>query len=451
MAKSRRTGDTADKSRRTGDTADKSRRTGDTADKSRRTGDTADKSRRTGENINKPNSNHQDQCTIGSYWPDKIHLGCEPEVFLHRFWQKKPKLVRAALGDFNCPITANDLAALAMESHASSRLVSGKNTQFRVENGPFTEKRLTQLGKKDCTLLVQGVDQFDPDVRALLQLFSFLPNWRIEDVMVSYAVAGGSVGAHVDQYDVFLLQVRGQRRWQIDDRKRAQAPNAQKFVESAPLKLLQHFEPNQDWVLSPGDMLYLPPGVPHHGTALDNDCMTFSIGLRAPSIAEMLRDLLDTELFSDQLRYRDPDLMLDEAGAGMHARSLQRVRRSLNTILALDDADLGQWFAAFSSRYRAPRLPELVCASNPKRHQTLLSKLEKGQGLELHPALRAVRFGKSIAIGGKTFSFDAKLMDCLAARSGLISQTLFASLSIDAQNWVETLLHARVLAWRVPA
>jgi 50S ribosomal protein L16 3-hydroxylase len=386
-----------------------------------------------------------------AHWPTKPHLGCEPEVFLHRFWQKKPKLIRTALGDFNCPITANDLAALAMESHVSSRLVSGKNKRFRVENGPFTEQRLTQLADKDWTLLVQAVDQFDPDVRALLNLFSFLPNWRIEDVMVSYAVAGGSVGAHVDQYDVFLLQVRGQRRWQIDDRKSAQTPDAQKFIEGAPLKLLQRFEPNRDWVLSPGDMLYLPPGVPHHGIALDNDCMTFSIGLRAPSTAEMLRDLLDTEVFSEQLRYGDPDLTLSESGAGVHLHTIQRVRESLNSALTLSDADLGQWFATFSSRYRAPRLPELVCVSNPKRHQALLSKLEKGQMLELHPALRAVRFGKSIAIGGQSFAFNATLMDCLAKRSGIVSGALFASLSISDQSWIETLLHARVLVWHSSA
>src|SRR5690606_16535602 len=141
----------------------------------------------------------------------------------------------------------------------------------------------------DWTLLVQDVDKWDADVRALIDRFGFLPRWRIDDIMVSFAATGGSVGAHIDQYDVFLLQAQGQRRWQIDARENP-PPG---FRDDAELKLLREFNPSHDWVLDPGDMLYLPPGVPHHGVA-ENPCLTFSLGTRAPSAAELIGDWLDT-------------------------------------------------------------------------------------------------------------------------------------------------------------
>jgi 50S ribosomal protein L16 3-hydroxylase len=158
-----------------------------------------------------------------------------------------------------------------------------------VRHGPFEEELFPQLGDHDWTLLVQDVDKWDADVAALLPAFDFLPRWRIDDIMVSFAATGGSVGAHVDQYDVFLLQAQGHRRWQIDA-----SPNPSvEFRHDVELKLLHAFHPTHEWVLGPGDMLYLPPGVPHHGVAED-PCLTFSVGMRAPSTAELLGDFVDT-------------------------------------------------------------------------------------------------------------------------------------------------------------
>ena len=159
----------------------------------------------------------------------------------------------------------------------------------------------------DWTLLVQDVDKWDADVAALLPAFDFLPRWRIDDVMVSFAAPGGSVGAHVDQYDVFLLQAQGHRRWQID----AEPTEARRWTSATTSNssCCAQFNPTHEWVLGPGDMLYLPPGVPHHGVAEDA-CLTFSIGMRAPAAAELLGDFVDT-LAADAdeaLRYRDPDL-----------------------------------------------------------------------------------------------------------------------------------------------
>src|SRR3546814_488027 len=199
--------------------------------------------------------------------------------FLRDYWQKKPLLIRNALPGFVSPIEPEDLAGLACEDAALSRLVrhDRERDAWTVRHGPFREEEFPGLGDRDWTLLVQDVDKWDADIAALLPKFDFLPRWRIDDVMVSFAATGGSVGAHVDQYDVFLLQALGHRRWQVDTRDDPPLH----FRKDAEIRLLQRFTPSHDWVLAPGDMLYLPPGVPHHGVAED-PCLTFSIGMRAP-------------------------------------------------------------------------------------------------------------------------------------------------------------------------
>ena len=159
-----------------------------------------------------------------------MNLGIKTADFMQRYWQKQPKLMREALPNFSSPISANDLAGLACMEGSLARIVQGKDKRFSVASGPFSDASFAKLGKSNWTLLVQEVDQWDGNVRELLKHFDFLPRWRIEDVMVSYAVRGGSVGAHVDQYDVFLLQGRGQRRWQIDDRAQAKTAAKQQFL-----------------------------------------------------------------------------------------------------------------------------------------------------------------------------------------------------------------------------
>ncbi|MEO8161592.1 MAG: cupin domain-containing protein, partial [Arenimonas sp.] len=234
-------------------------------------------------------------------------LGMPVDEFLRGYWQKKPLLIRQAFPGYEAPLTPEDLAGLACEESALSRLVQyeRKTDAWTVRSGPFDEAEFPRLGDRDWTLLVQDMDKWDADVRALLDRFRFLPAWRIDDVMISFATPGGSVGPHVDQYDVFLLQAQGRRRWQVD--VDPQAPRG--FRPEVELKLLQEFTASNEWVLEPGDMLYLPPGVPHHGEAIDA-CMTFSIGMRAPSRAELLVDLVEELAASlpEESRYADPDL-----------------------------------------------------------------------------------------------------------------------------------------------
>lgn len=279
-------------------------------------------------------------------------LGMPPARFLRDYWQKRPLLIRGAFPQFHNAVTPEDLAGLACEDFALSRIVvrDPKHDRWTLRNGPFTDTDFTRLEKPNWTLLVQDVDKWDADVAALLGEFAFLPAWRVDDIMVSYATDGGGVGPHVDNYDVFLVQGVGQRRWRISTD--AEAPK--EFRTNADLKLLREFKPTHDWVLDPGDAVYLPPGVPHEGTALGN-CMTFSVGMRAPSQAELLLDFADflAETLGEEHRYIDPDLAPSRDTNEIDAAALTRVRIAMPHFSNVDNVVLAHWFGCFITRYRA--------------------------------------------------------------------------------------------------
>jgi len=219
---------------------------------------------------------------------------------MRRHWQKRPLCIRSAFVDFKSPVSIETVFELAISGQAQARLVRQKAGRWSVSHGPHD--RLPSLRTRDWTLLVNGVDRHLDEVHALLHAFRFLPDARIDDLMISVASHGGGVGPHLDSYDVFLLQAQGQRRWRI-------APPGQwARVPDAPLKLIADFKPTEEWVLDPGDMLYLPPGWAHEGTA-QGTCMTFSIGARAPSrrefISALLADLAEDPRGADP-RFRDP-------------------------------------------------------------------------------------------------------------------------------------------------
>ncbi|HEU0204241.1 MAG TPA: cupin domain-containing protein [Burkholderiaceae bacterium] len=229
-----------------------------------------------------------------------IRLGRLPVAdFMRRYWQKKPVVLRAALPDFVPPIAPPRLFQLAARADVESRLVTSFDG-WRLRHGPFA--RLPARTRARWTLLVQGVDAHDEGAAALLQGFRFVPDARLDDLMVSYASDGGGVGPHVDSYDVFLLQAQGRRRWRVS-RQRDRA-----LVPGLPLEILAGFKPTAEWVLEPGDVLYLPPGVAHEGVAAGGDCVTYSIGFRSPAWAELIDPLLDTlgERHRPPGRYRDP-------------------------------------------------------------------------------------------------------------------------------------------------
>ena len=230
------------------------------------------------------------------------HLGSlDVATFMRTHWQRKPLLVRGAFPRFQDPLSAREVLALASRDEAQARLVHRRGAQWSLEHGPFAASRLKQLPRRGWTVLVQDANHFSHRADRLLARFDFIPHARIDDVMVSYAVPGGSVGPHVDSYDVFLLQGQGRRRWQVS----GQADHA--FVPGLPLKILERFVPRFEWVLEAGDMLYLPPGVAHHGVA-ESECLTWSIGFRAPTDDELVTGLLGYlgETPAPAGQYRDP-------------------------------------------------------------------------------------------------------------------------------------------------
>jgi len=270
--------------------------------------------------------------------------GRSARAFLADHWQKRPLLVRGAWPRFADPVSVSDLFGLAARADCESRLVIRDRARWRLEHGPFPAGRARTLPARRWTLLVQGLNHFIPAADRLLRAFRFLPYARLDDVMVSYAAPGGGVGPHVDSYDVFLLQGGGRRRWRIAP-ARGLEPDPR-----APLKVLRGFRAAHEWVLEPGDMLYLPPGVAHEGTALE-PCFTYSIGFRAPAARELgvaFLAFLEEHLAPGERRYADPGRLparrpaaLDDALVGRCAAMLGAVRWTRGDI----ESFLGAFFS----------------------------------------------------------------------------------------------------------
>ncbi len=271
-----------------------------------------------------------------------LHLGeLTPAAFLKDYWQKKPLLIRGAIPDFESPVSPEDLAGLACEEGVTARLIQeeGGDYPWQLRFGPFMEEDFADLPDGHWSLLVQEVDQYVPEVAALRDAFQFIPSWRIDDVMVSYAPRAGGVGPHIDSYDVFLLQARGKRRWQI----MREPMEEEVLVPDLDVRILQNFVAEEEWILEPGDLLYLPPRVPHNGIALD-DCMTFSVGFRAPSHEEILSGFLATLLdrIDPEARYADPDLRPQLYPGEITPATLARVRGIVRSYLT--DEAIDAWF-----------------------------------------------------------------------------------------------------------
>jgi 50S ribosomal protein L16 3-hydroxylase len=357
-------------------------------------------------------------------------LGMPVAEFLRDYWQKKPLLIRQAFANFQAPLEPEDLAGIACEQGVLARVImhDKKRDHYSLKTGPFKESFFPKLPKKDWTLLVQDMDKWDADVDALIEHFHFLPRWRIDDIMISFAAPGGSVGAHVDQYDVFLLQAQGQRRWEIDTH-----PDADRsFRENTELKLLQTFVPDIAWTLEPGDMLYLPPGVPHHGVAVDA-CMTFSIGMRAPSHAELVSDWADGLLMrlSEDERYSDADLKVPKDFSEIDDTTAQRVLDIFEQYRPRDKEQAAAFFARFITRYRNAQ--EVAAPPKPPTTVQILSKLEKGSRLQSHPFARWTwrKDGKHavVFVNGEAFETSAALASHIA-QGKAIDAHAFARYSI---------------------
>lgn len=299
--------------------------------------------------------------------------GLSPRQFLSEYWQKKPLLVRQAVPGFEGLLPHADLLEMACDPEVESRLVTRRGDQWALNRGPQKPGKLR--GRKyPWTVLVQGVNLWLPAGDALLHRFDFIPQARLDDLMVSYAVDGGGVGPHFDHYDVFLLQGAGKRRWRIG----AQADRS--LLDDVPLKILRHFKPEFDWVLEPGDMLYLPPHWAHDGIAI-GECTTYSIGFRSPEAQELGSEFLGW--MQDRLKleglYADPDLELQDNSALIGDRMIDQVMSMLSAI-RWDRTDV----AAFLGQYLTEPKPQIYF-DPPEKPQTLnkfLSAVKK-RGLML--------------------------------------------------------------------
>jgi 50S ribosomal protein L16 3-hydroxylase len=303
--------------------------------------------------------------------------------FLRDYWQKKPMLIKNPWANWENPLDPDELAGLACEETVESRLIMQARDALKVEHGPVPETRFTKLGKAPWTLLVQAVDTHVPEVAALIAPFRFIPNWRIDDVMVSYATDGGGVGAHFDQYDVFLIQGLGRRRWQVGALCDGDTP----LLQHDDLRLLADFEATEEWILEPGDMLYVPPRIAHNGVALGDDCMTYSIGFRAPARSELIADWCDdlVQHLSEDDRYADPDLQAQANPGEISSDAIAKLHAMISEKLADRDA-FARWFGEYNS---TPKYPEQDWEPvEPVEVTELRERLARGEALYRNPASR---------------------------------------------------------------
>jgi 50S ribosomal protein L16 3-hydroxylase len=282
--------------------------------------------------------------------PTPLLGGLTPNQFMRRYWQKKPLLIRQAIPGIVPPLSRDELFALADSDDVESRLITCFRRRWALEHGPFAEDELPSATQRHWTLLVQGVDLHDDRARALLDQFRFAPDARLDDLMISYASDGGGVGPHFDSYDVFLLQVHGKRRWRIG------AQRDLTLQEGLPLKVLANFVPEEEWVLEPGDMLYLPPHIAHDGIAV-GECMTCSIGFRSPSTAELTsqflyylaeRGTLAAHRDTRNDLYRDPQQPAVERPAQLPPALVERVGALLAKV-RWSDADVSSFVGSYVS------------------------------------------------------------------------------------------------------
>lgn len=349
--------------------------------------------------------------------------GLSPQVFMRRHWQKRPLLIRQAIPGVVPPVGRNELLAMAGSDEVESRLVQMKNGQWSMKHGPFARRQLPTAKTHAWTLLVQGVDLHVPAAHDLLSRFRFVPDARLDDLMMSYATDGGGVGPHFDSYDVFLLQVHGKRRWRIGRMDDAT------LVPGLPLKILANFKPEEEWVLEPGDMLYLPPRWAHDGVA-EGECMTCSVGFRAPARDEVGREVLQRLLDGDEpaarhTLYRDPSQPATDAPGRIPATLLEFTRKAVASLAGNPKAlavSLGEWL------------------SEPKPMVTFgdAQALRPDAGIELDCRTRMLYDDEHVFINGESYRAagrDARLMRQLSDRRSL-SASQWAKASDEARHLI---------------
>lgn len=336
--------------------------------------------------------------------------GLSSSDFLKIYWQKKSLFISNAFPQWvNC-LDPNDLAGYSLEEQIESRiLIEESDTKWEVLHGPFQEDLFASLPKTNWTLLVQAVDHYFPDFAELLDQFNFLPQWRIDDIMMSYAVTGGNVGPHYDYYDVFLIQISGRRHWKIGQMCNDQSD----LINGLPVRILADFDTIEEHTVEPGDVLYLPPGMAHHGVALDDDCITLSVGFRAPGHADLLSEYSHhiASSLPGQARYADPNLKPRDTSpirAGILTNEdVSRFKEQM--LYYLDDPEaLKIWLAEYLS---LPKYDSAEPITNDIELSEVLQQLKHGTALRRDEASRflitEINGATTLYINGKEFQPDS--------------------------------------------
>jgi 50S ribosomal protein L16 3-hydroxylase len=319
--------------------------------------------------------------------------GLSVEEFLRDYWQKKPLLIRQALPGFAGLLSPKELLELACDPDAQARAVVHRRNKWELYHAPFEAEDFEGMEKQKWTVLVQGVNHYLASGAELLKHFNFVPHARLDDLMVSYAPKGGGVGPHFDSYDVFLLQGHGHRRWQISQQK------DRTLIEGAPLRILQDFRVEDEWVLEPGDMLYLPPHCAHNGIAED-DCMTYSIGFRTPAYQELAEQFMVymQDHVSVEGMYADPDLKAQKHPSEISPEMLQQVENAINQVRWNERA-----VADFLGCYLSEPKPHIFFEA-PARpiNETRFQQALHLQGVELNLKTQMLCHANSVFINGES-------------------------------------------------
>ena len=363
------------------------------------------------------------------------------QTFFQDYWQKKPLVIRNALPNFETPVSAEELAGLSLEEEVESRIVIQKSdTDYELKRGPFTEEDYQNLPEQNWTLLIQGMDRLIPEVTDVLNDFDFLPRWRIDDIMISYATTGGNVGPHFDHYDVFLLQAAGKRRWTLT----SQDCTEDNYITGVDLRLMKTFKVEQDHVFETGDILYIPPKWGHHGVALDDECMTYSIGYRTYRGQELWDSfgdhLSEMAVFKDL--YLDPVWSENLNPGEVTAKATEQAQQLLQKTIS--NADLMQtWFGRFATQLdqvAAQQLPEPLTEDETPDLEDFVGALQVEHGLIKDPVCRyaysEIDNKTLLYINGaiwNTFEAEASFIAKLANQSFLTQDDLADALS-HSQN-----------------
>jgi len=357
-----------------------------------------------------------------------------PEEFLNEYWQKKPLVIRQAFPDFQCPITAEELAGLACEEEVNSRIIlekDGEHPWYPIF-GPMDEEIFGSLPETHWTLAINDLEKVIPELACLPDQFRFIPDWRFDDLMSSYATDQGSVGPHFDLYDVFIIQGTGQRRWQIST---ADVPEENQ-AEGTPLRIQKRFNAEQEWILEPGDMIYIPPNVSHHGVSI-GESISFSVGYRAVSHSDLLNDFIAhiTQNLSPKLTYQDTDLKTQAHSSEITQDALIRIQNIFKQYLDPEHAEINRWFGRYMSDPKSEytEQPEESCNTIDE----LISGLETSASLLRHPASRFAFSNNGnnniLFVDGQDYDVSRNFAVALC-ESRIVDKNLLSSASSEEQQ-----------------